>query len=45
MLHSLLAKWSSCEDAENERLPASMGPARRVAEKPFLVVYGELYTC
>ena len=40
--------WEPCQDAvfESEfmRGPANMGPARRVAEGPFLIVTGELIT-
>eukprot|EP00117_Sycon_ciliatum_P018872 scpid32260/ scgid17292/ len=37
---TLSDKWGQCKDAENERLASTMGPARRVAERPFLIVVG-----
>ncbi|XP_020608451.1 uncharacterized protein LOC110047057 [Orbicella faveolata] len=40
------SKWEPCQDtglvSELTRGPANMGPARRVAEAPFLIVTGEL---
>ena len=42
--------WKSCEDSgvnfesETQRGPLNLGPARRIAERPFLIVVGRFKT-
>ena len=43
--HFYIDKWSECSDcspASGERTLNNLGPARRVAEKSFLIVIGKI---